>query len=245
MEELGDNVLTSADGAAGMCLAPVQPGSTAAWLRWAAVRDGAPVSRLLGELLDAHIERLHPLGARALWCVCVRGSWLTRPLRDNAFAKVDEIVTLEHRQRAGKQAAPRHVPGLVLRDCAVSDLPVLARIDHDAFEMQWRYPEAVLHRVHERVRVFTVGELDGRPVAYQCATLDEGHAHIIRLVVAPQVARRGIGRALLLDALERLAALSAGRITLNTPASLPAIELYRQVGFRPLLDVADVFYREI
>jgi ribosomal-protein-alanine N-acetyltransferase len=168
----------------------------------------------------------------------MRGNWLHTLLRDYGFVKADEIITMD--QRATPQvldiaAAP------VLRDWRAADLSAVAAIDRAAFAAPWRYPLPVLERMIARAQVTCVAQLDAEIAAYLSASLDRGHAHIIRLAVTPAQKRQGIGSGLLSACAARLRHDGAVRVTLNTPASLDTLHFYRKHGFRALSDIADVF----
>jgi putative acetyltransferase len=78
--------------------------------------------------------------------------------------------------------------------------------------------------------------VDGRPVGC-CALLlmDEGQFELSKLAVAPGHQGKGIGRRLLIAAIETARGLHAHRLYLETNHALtPAIRLYESVGFRHL-----------
>lgn len=84
----------------------------------------------------------------------------------------------------------------------------------------------------------TVAELDGEPVGVctlewqQPFWSDEIHAWLPDLVVAERARRRGIGRALVADALTRAHAAGATQLTLESGRTrTPAQALYRSLGF--------------
>ncbi len=244
LEELATHLLMLPDSTAGMCVAPLDADGTGteAWVRWAAVDDNVPPGRALAALLNQHAERLHALGTRSIWAVCQRGSWLARHLRDNGFSKVDEIITLELR-KSNSQISPMGGEGL--RAAMPADLVAIDMLDTQAFVAQWRYPMSVLARVLSRCHTFQVVESAGAVIGYVCASYQAGAAHIIRLAVQPAFRNKGIGSMLLADALVNLFAAGANRVTINTPRSFTAIDLYRKLGFRQLIEMADVYRREI
>ena len=205
-------------------------------MRWAALQDGMPL-RVLLELLATRIDGLRRAHVRALWCVDMKGGWLNHALRERGFRRVDEIVTFEHRDGFVCPAVPA---GCALMDVDGAHLDALAVLDVRAFAPQWHYPAFVLRAARVDLGWFRIAWVDGAPAGYLCASLQDEHAHVVRLAVDPAHGRRGIGGALLGEALVELAARGMRRITLNTAASLPAGGLYRKLGFRPLRDGADV-----
>ncbi|HEX6740433.1 MAG TPA: GNAT family N-acetyltransferase [Sphingomicrobium sp.] len=61
-----------------------------------------------------------------------------------------------------------------------------------------------------------------------------GEAELLLLAVAPSHRRRGIGRGLLSNFLERARALGVSRVHLEVRDGNPAIEMYRAAGFSPI-----------
>lgn len=238
-EQLAPHTSYAAGHLAGLCVAPLDPGSPDAWLRWAAVHDGAPL-RLLQELIDAQVIRLRAEHVRAIWAVDLRGSWLNHALRERGFGKVDEIVTYE----LTDSGAARRMNGQVPIVAAVeAHIDALASIDARAFAAPWRYPAFVLSAALSELdaaSVFGVATGAGRPIGYVLAIARGAEAHVVRLAVDPEHGRRGIGSALLQHAITRLRAAGVMSVTLNTVASLPAGRLYRRLGFSPLRIGVDV-----
>jgi [ribosomal protein S18]-alanine N-acetyltransferase len=241
LDELASHVLAAPDARAALCIAPIAPGDPVAWLRWLAIADSDSPARSLPALFAAEHAHLRTLGVTSLWAICRRGDWLTRHLRDAGYRKADEIITLEHRVAQPSPAALDLTP---FRAAVDADIAAIAQVDAMAFNVPWRYPAQVLVRVLTRCRVFDVAMIDGVIAGYVAATLDAGNAHIIRLAVLPAFRARGIGGGLLEAARTALLAAGATRVTINTPASFTAIHLYRRLGYRPLLDIADVYGHE-
>jgi ribosomal protein S18 acetylase RimI-like enzyme len=245
IEELGAYVRIDRAGVGGVCIAPVAGDAAFAWLRWAAVADGAAPSREWMALLAQSLNEHRAQGVADVWCVLSRGAWLTAYLRDAGFQKWDEIISLERRAPGAASSA-----GMTLRDAHGCDVAAIAALDAAAFRAPWRYPAPVIARVLAQASLIRVAVRPGASLAqarteallgYQCATLQDESAHIIRLAVDPLHAGQHIGSQLLHDAIELLSARGARRITLNTPASFDTLGFYRKHGFRPLTDIADVY----
>jgi GNAT superfamily N-acetyltransferase len=251
LAELLPHIVIAPDGAAGMCVVPVFDDAgraEVAWLRWAAQHDRVGSARALAGVVEAQTTRLRALGIDAIWAICRRGEWIGRALRDTAlgFRKADEIITLDHRAPLVESVMLNPPPDdIVFKTAGDGALAAIAELDARAFASPWRYTRPVLARASAagaHLRLATRGDA---LLAYCCATSDRGAAHVIRLAVEPDLARRGIGRALLADTITMLYRGGAQRVTINTPASFTAMRLYRQLGFRPMLDVADVLTRNI
>ena len=238
-EDLVPHTLYAAGQFAGLCIAPLEHGASDAWLRWAAVQDGAPL-RLLQELVDAQAIRLRGDRLRTIWAVDVRGSWLNHALRERGFGKVDEIVTYE---LADPGAARRPKGDVPIVTASESHIDALVAVDARAFAAPWRYPGFVLRAALstlDAASVFAVAISADQPIGYVFAIARDAEAHVVRLAVDPEHSRRGIGSALLQHAIAQLHGAGAGSITLNTVASLPAGHLYRRLGFMPLRIGVDV-----
>jgi len=122
---------------------------------------------------------------------------------------------------------------LRFRPMLPADLPAVAELES---AMLHPWPPALLAEALERQRGWRlVGEVGERPCCYASGTIAADEAEIHRLVVAPDLRRRGIGRALLDACLHRLAGLGARYCFLEVRAgNVPALSLYRRAGFRPV-----------
>lgn len=94
-----------------------------------------------------------------------------------------------------------------------------------------RLPEEVEFRTAESWclvksgRVVGFGQVVPKPAERQ---------HLARLIVDPQFRRRGLGRRLTERLLDRALAKSPAHVSLNVLVdNLPALNLYRSLGFRP------------
>ena len=122
--------------------------------------------------------------------------------------------------------------GLALRDLELDDVPAVAEIERRVFSDPW--PESFFigelgtPMVHGRI-----AECQGRLAGYSLAWLGEGSGHLGNLAVVPELRRRGVGRLLLDDVLDRARALEVRRLTLEVRVSNFAAQwLYRARGFR-------------
>jgi [ribosomal protein S18]-alanine N-acetyltransferase len=241
LEELAPHIVTARDNRAALCIVPLDARPRCAWVRWAAVSDDDSPTRALPALFDAQLARLRDAGVVDVRSVARRGEWFTRHLRAAEFRKIDELITLEHRIPNDALLLPE---GLSARGAVAADLPLIDALDARVFPGMWRYPPDVMARALARCALFDIALADDVVVGYVCGTLEQGHAHLIRLAVAPEFERRGIGGALLDGARRALLTKGARRVTINTPASFTAIRLYRRLGYRALMEIADIYGRE-
>ncbi|WP_433787341.1 GNAT family N-acetyltransferase [Actinomycetospora sp. CA-101289] len=80
-------------------------------------------------------------------------------------------------------------------------------------------------------------ETDGHPAAYLMDDVVDGDAHLEQVSVHPRWARRGLGRRLVEDLVQRATAADREAVTLTTFVDVPWNgPYYARLGFRPLTD---------
>lgn len=127
--------------------------------------------------------------------------------------------------------------GLIIRPVSPDDLPQLAIIEAAAFEPRWRHSAEGLFLAWGRSLSFDVALLAGEPVGFQMSHGGRGKAHLSRMTVDPALQGRGIGAALLAQAIEGYREQRVRSITLNTQAdNLASQRLYGRFGFRRMGD---------
>ncbi len=105
---------------------------------------------------------------------------------------------------------------------------------------------ATLERLLRTSPCFVVAEVRGRCVGYVEGRIRRARAHIGRLVVAPSHQGRGLGKALLAEALSFLWGLGAQEVTLNTQEDNRVSQrLYLGFGFHPQPDRIPVWERAL
>ena len=135
---------------------------------------------------------------------------------------------------ADPRTVPPHIPGLALRAATPADAPTLIEIQMQAFarpaEVAGAHIAAGLAETH---RHFVLAEIAGDAVGMvRCGTW-AGVGDITSLGVLPVWRGRGIGRALLLDAIATLFASGLERVDLEVETgNTTALRLYESIGFR-------------
>ncbi|MEO3809391.1 GNAT family N-acetyltransferase [Sphaerisporangium sp. B11E5] len=124
---------------------------------------------------------------------------------------------------------------LVLRPAVDDDVEAVLRFWKGAAENTDRHdtPEGVRRLIARDPDALMIAELDGRMVGTLIAGWDGWRCHLYRLAVDPAARRRGVARALLAAAEERLATLGGVRadaMVLND--NLPAHEAWDALGYR-------------
>lgn len=120
---------------------------------------------------------------------------------------------------------------VVVRDAHEDDYPAFARLFPEL-----QVPDPVPSREkwqRDMCPTTLVAERGGAVLGYVYFELLEDAAYIRNVVSAPEVRRAGVGRALMVAARERLAAVGARRWLLNVmPENIPAVRLYESLGLR-------------
>lgn len=128
--------------------------------------------------------------------------------------------------------APRR---LVIRSYRVADAAAVAALWNDVFPdpRPWNQPAVDIRRKMRVQRdLFLVGESGGALVATAIAGYDGHRGWIYRVAVAPLHRRRGIGRAIVVEALARLRRRGCPKVNLQIIASNHAVvAFYERLGF--------------
>ena len=232
------------DACAALLIAPLELGPSdalarsqvgVAWVRWAAVADGASATPCLRAMFADVEARLAAQGVRELWCVVRSSDWLSPYLSDHGYALTDRLLTYEIRLDERPKQSKCLPADVFIRRATTDDLAALCALDALSFDAPWRYPPALMHVMFERAFEISVAERASQIVGYASSKLHPWNGHVVRLAVHPSARRHGIGRALLNDQVSRLAQTGLRVISLNTQSSnWAAQQLYRQLGFRRL-----------
>lgn len=209
------------------CLAITADPLPAAWVRVAAVRpnDGFP---LLDDMLRLAVDSVDPAVEQIAWFLSDR--WPESWLEKLGFAPVIDVITFEKQDMS--VAAYQAPLDLAIRPVRMEDFPALAAIEEVAFEPIWRHSADGLLLAWRQSLVFDVAVLDGRLVGFQFCTRTHNGAHLARMTVHPEAQGRGIGAALLAEAIELFRAKNLKRISLNTQRdNVASQKLYRRFGF--------------
>lgn len=201
-----------------------------ATLRGLVLRDGWRADPLLDTLLPPALARLRAWGIDHL---VVYGTelWLLPVLQRAGFTRVEWIITLE---QALHLPAPVVAPASLLRPVQPDDLAALTALDAAAFTAPYQLSSGELIELMVTSGHFAVAANPAVGlVGYVCADVVGADAQVIRLAVHPAAQRRGLGQALLDQALRYCRQNGARRVTINTQESNAAsLRLYERNGFR-------------
>jgi ribosomal-protein-alanine N-acetyltransferase len=181
------------------------------------------------ELLVAAVDDLIALGFDDVMTTALHPSE-HRPFVDAGFAERDRLVLLR-RDVTDLPSSPR----VTLRTARRREWPQLAEVDQRAFPPGWGLDargiaDAFAATPFGRVRAA------GRPAyGYAVSGRSRSRGYLQRLAVEPSASGRGVGRALVIDALRWLAAKGTSDCLVNTQeTNRRALDLYLGLGFAEL-----------
>jgi ribosomal-protein-alanine N-acetyltransferase len=156
----------------------------------------------------------------------------TREYESAGMRVCEVIVTLAlaaHDLRALPVALPE---GIALRPWSPGETAALLEADVQCFDALWRYDARHIDRLGA-VHRLVLAERDGLIVGYTLSTVERGEGTLGRVCVVPDERGRGIGTALVADAVASMRDEGAERIVLCTQHdNARSLRLYRHLGFR-------------
>jgi ribosomal-protein-alanine N-acetyltransferase len=197
----------------------------------AAFRHEMDVDTFLAPLIQTTICSLRETGASLLTYVGTE-DWLVPRLVRAGFVLEESVVTLL--KSGGEIPAQSKSREIQVRRGEESDLQAVLQLDRAAFPAEWHYGEGTLLRALRAARVFLVAH-DDNVIGYAYGDILGGSAHLTRLAISPEHQGRGVGAALLSEALSLFHQRGAWCITLNTQGRNQASQrLYQRFGFQPV-----------
>jgi ribosomal-protein-alanine N-acetyltransferase len=118
-----------------------------------------------------------------------------------------------------------------IRRLAYSDLPQVVAIERRAFPSPWSLAMFVLE-LSKPSGICLAAILHDRVVGYLICSRYADVWHLMNIAVEPSRRRRGIGRAMLAELLDRAGLEDPYTLEVRT-SNQPAIALYESFGFRP------------
>jgi ribosomal protein S18 acetylase RimI-like enzyme len=135
------------------------------------------------------------------------------------------------RQRIPRSQAADPQRGVFIRGGTAADEEAVLAVDAATFDDFWRYDRPGMRELMAAERL-AVAEESGGIIGYTLCTIHGTEATIARLAVLPAAQGRGVGRALLREALAHLAGNGARAVTLCTQEENRASRrLYLREGF--------------
>ncbi len=140
------------------------------------------------------------------------------------------IVALKYDRHTMAPPTAGTPEGVVLRRALPDDLGQIILLDARCFDEFWRYDADRLARHFVEDRILVAEEAD-EVIGYTLSTLVRDCGTVGRLAVEPSARGRGVGAALLAEALRYLVRTGVGSVTLCTQEENRASrELYRRMG---------------
>ena len=122
---------------------------------------------------------------------------------------------------------------LEIRQAKLYDVPAMARIERDSFEVPWSADEITKDVTAGGSVYVAVALADDERAGYGEIRMVAGEGQIYNIAIAPEFRRAGIGEALLQHLVDKAEADGCSLVTLEVRSgNAPAMELYRKMGFR-------------
>lgn len=129
---------------------------------------------------------------------------------------------------------------MILRALRKADIPQLLGIEEAAQAVPWS--ELIFVKCVTAGYPGWVVEYANRVVGFILMTMTAGECHILNLCIHPQFQHQGLGKQLLQHTLEESKRLDGFRVYLEVRRSnLPAIELYKKMGFEQIGERKDYY----
>jgi ribosomal-protein-alanine N-acetyltransferase len=219
------------NGRPDACLIATPDPLPAAWIRLAAFASSATINTVFEPLLAQAEAVLRGQGVNRLaWLSSAE--WTDTLLPTTGFCKIEEIETYTTTDLVTPSGA---LPRIHIRPAKLDDFPVLAELEVDAFDPLWRHSADALRRGWQQAIQFDIAEWQGRVVGFQYSTRSHArNVHLVRITVHPDMQGKGIGTALLTQAIQSFKRSGIRSVSLNTQiGNLPSQTLYHKFGFRP------------
>jgi ribosomal protein S18 acetylase RimI-like enzyme len=200
-------------------------------LNLAAIEAASRVDGTLVALTRAAVKGLRRAGASGIVCLAAPG-WLHEGLARAGFAEEDQVITYAHTDARRRLAAATPA---VIRPARPADADNVLSVNALAFGPFWQYDDSVVLGWMLASDRSTVAEVQGRAAGFAITTigLSGNYAHLIRVAVDPGLQGQGIGRQLVVDAIQFARDSNSPGLALNTQASnRVSRRLYESLGFR-------------
>ena len=207
---------------------------TRAHLRVVAFQHNHPPEIELGRLMGLIVqEQTEPYAVQYL---CYGAEhWLSKALTEAGFSQIEAVQFYQlDRLRSRLPTLPPIPAPLTFTPLYPAQLDDLALVDAATFDPLWHFGRRDLFELLMRGRI-QVAWWEGEMVGYSAVCANSpSEGQLARLAVHPNYQGRGIGRALLSDAI-RYAAGEFSVLVLNTQTNNNRSQsLYRGLGFRPI-----------
>ena len=156
------------------------------------------------------------------------------PFEAAGFDERDRLVLLRRRLQGTLPSVPR---AAVVRTGRRREWPELAAIDQRAFSPGWALDAAAIGDALEATPWSRLRVAERQAVGYAITGRARTRGYLQRLAVDPVAQGHGLGRALVIDALEWLTAKGATEVLVNTQEiNARALRLYANLGFEEMTE---------
>ncbi|MGI6161178.1 MAG: ribosomal protein S18-alanine N-acetyltransferase [Christensenellales bacterium] len=121
---------------------------------------------------------------------------------------------------------------LIFREMEKADAGIIAELERMCFTLPWS-KKLILDDLKNPLGYYLVGVLDGKIVTYCGMWIIIDEAHITNIAVHPDYRRRGFGRAMMIEMMERAIGMGVNMMSLEVRKSnFAARAMYERLGYR-------------
>ena len=202
----------------------------AAWVRTFAAADGYDVEEVWEILWARGGSRLHELKVENVAALALE-KWFEQLVQKSGFKRTNSVIFYELGLDLGSPA--QNARTHKLRTIRTGDVETILELDRLAFEPIWQLSRESLAVAIIQASSASLIEDDGEIIGYQITTSSPFGAHLARLAVLPSHQRKGLGTALVNDAVQSVREIGLGLLSVNTQENNHSSrKLYEKMGFQ-------------
>ena len=202
----------------------------AAWVRTFAAADGYDVEGMWEILWNRGGARLLELNVEHVAALALE-KWFEQLVQKAGFRRTDSVIFYE--LGLDRRADAKNEPIHKLRSIRAGDAETILQLDRLAFEPIWQLSRESLAAAIIQASSASLIEDEGEVIGYQITTSSPFGAHLARLAVLPSHQRKGLGTALVNDAVQSVQEIGLGLLSVNTQENnLSSRKLYEKMGFQ-------------
>jgi ribosomal-protein-alanine N-acetyltransferase len=202
----------------------------AAWVRTFATADGYDVEEVWEILWAQGGARLLELKVEHVAALALE-KWFEQLVQKSGFKRTNSVIFYELGLDLGSLAQNKRTHKL--RAIRAGDAETILELDRLAFDPIWQLSRESLAVAIIQASSASLIEDKGEIIGYQITTSSPFGAHLARLAVLPSHQRKGLGRALVNDAVKSVQDIGLGLLSVNTQENNHSSrKLYEKMGFR-------------
>lgn len=205
----------------------------AAWVRTFAAADGYDVEEVWKILWARGGSRLLELKVEHVAALALE-KWFGQLVEKSGFKRTNSVIFYELGLDLGSLAQnAKDEPTYRLRSIRTGDVETILELDRLAFEPIWQLSRESLAVAIIQSSSASLIEDEGEIIGYQITTSSPFGAHLARLAVLPSHQRKGLGTALVNDAVQSVQEIGLGLLSVNTQENNHSSrKLYEKMGFQ-------------